>query len=87
MKPLRGRAAAAHVVCLVFCVLCIVCLLVNSINFYYLANQLVEIDRYKVQISILFSTVNKSHHDYTQILLELYVRVWKDSYRSDIPSH
>ena len=87
VKLLRGRAAAAHVVCLVYCVLCIVCLLAYSINFYYLANQLVEINRYKVQISKLCSTVNKSHHDNTQILLVLDVRAWNDSYRSDIPSH
>ena len=61
-KPLRGRVAAAHVVCPMFRVLCFVCCVVFACvfyNFLYLANQLAEINWDKGQISKLCATVNK----------------------------
>ena len=50
--------AAAHVGCCVFCDLCVVFACVIIILF-FLANQLVEIDLDKEQISKLCATVNK----------------------------
>ena len=47
------------VVCCVFCVLCCVCFHNYLIFFYFLATQLVNIDRDKGQISKLCAAVNK----------------------------
>ena len=58
-KPLRGRAVAAHVVYRVFYVLCVVLCLLAYYILYFLANQLVEIDPDKGQISKVCATVNK----------------------------
>ena len=62
-KPLEGRAAVAHVVCGVFCVLYVVfaCMII-------LANQLVNIDLDKEQISKLCAAVNiKQRQKHTDI--------------------
>ena len=59
-KPLEGRAVAAHMLVVVFvCCFVFACVIILGILFLFLANQLVEIDRDKVQISKLCATVNK----------------------------
>ena len=58
VKPLEGRAAAANFLLCVVCVVCVV-LCFACVFYSFLANQLVEIDGDKVQISKLCSTVNK----------------------------
>jgi hypothetical protein len=61
-KPLEGRAVTAHAGCCVFCVCVLFCVCLRNYSWYiflFLANQLVEIDRDKVQIRKLCASVNK----------------------------
>ena len=80
VKLLEGRAAAANFLLCVVCVVCVV-LCFACVFYSFLANQLVEIDGDKVQISKLCSTVKKK----ATTLLD--VPAWNDSYLWDITSH
>ena len=66
-------------VCVMFCVFCCVCLRKYSIMFYFLANQLVNINRDKGQISKLCGAVNKKpqqkHTDILCAKVEWFIHV------------